>query len=145
MALFPCSPKPLGGPHISHEFYFKACLNSGELKSTWKQLFIKTEMKKVTHLLYPLLSFPSNNKYRHFFQELFLVSQFFINTIWDSNVEALPGVGGGYCSLVPLIKIGIFPCSPKSKSWFLCSLFPKIAFVPLFPSVLDFCSLVPLI
>ena len=53
---------------------------------------------------------------------------------------------GGTCSLVPLKKkIRIFPCSPKSNLDFLCSLFPKIAFVPQFPSVLDFRSLVPTI
>ena len=40
-------------------------------------------------------------------------------------------------------KIDIFPCSPKSKYFdFVSSLFPQIAFIPLFPSVLDFCSLV---
>ena len=45
--------------------------------------------------------------------------------------------GGGY----------LFPCSPEKSAFslvpqnqnpdFLCFLFPKIAFVPLFPSVLD--------
>ena len=49
----------------------------------------------------------------------------------------------------------LIPCSPEKKSAFslvppnqnlefLCSLFPKIAFVPLFLSILDFRSLVPL-
>ena len=38
-----------------------------------------------------------------------------------------------------------FSCSPNSKSFgFICSLFPKIAFVPLVPLRLDFCFLVPL-
>ena len=60
------------------------------------------------------------------------------------------GVGGGREGAGYL-----FPCCPEKKSAFsfvpqnqnlafLCFLFPKIAFVPLFPSVLDFCFLVPL-
>ena len=55
------------------------------------------------------------------------------------------GAGGGInCSLVPLKKNWPFPSFPKIMLDFLCSLFPKIAFVPLFPSVLDFCVLIPL-
>ena len=59
-----------------------------------------------------------------------------------SDFEALPG---GY----------LFPCSPEinwlvplfpinQKIVFLCSLFPNIVFVPLFPSKCDLCSPVPL-
>ena len=55
--------------------------------------------------------------------------------------EALPGGGGGY----------LFPCSPEinwlvplfpknRKFVFLCSLFPNIVFVPLFPSEFGLCS-----
>ena len=54
-------------------------------------------------------------------------------------IEALPG---STCSLVPL-KISSISLVPQNKNLdFLCSLFPKIAF-SLFPSVLEFCSLVP--
>ena len=60
-----------------------------------------------------------------------------------ANGEALPGVGvgGATCSLVPLEKMALLPCSPKTKSWFsmfpvpqkcLCSPVPLI-FRPLFP------------
>ena len=56
-----------------------------------------------------------------------------------------PSQGGGY----------LFPCSPEinwlvplfqknRKHVFLCSLFPKIVFVPLFPSKFGLCSPVPL-
>ena len=52
------------------------------------------------------------------------------NHIWGPLRE-------GTWSLVPLNKIGIFPCSPKSKSWFSMFPDPQIAFAPMFPSVLD--------
>ena len=54
--------------------------------------------------------------------------------------ETLPR--GGY--LLPWKKIGIFPCSPKSKSWFSIFPVPQKCICSLFPSVLDFGSLVPL-
>ena len=55
------------------------------------------------------------------------------------------GAGGGInCSLVPLKNNWPFPLFPKIMLDLLCSLFPKIAFVPLFPSVLDLCFLIPL-
>ena len=39
--------------------------------------------------------------------------------------------------------MALFPCSPKIKSFFLCSLFPKIACGPLFPLFLCLCSPIP--
>ena len=54
---------------------------------------------------------------------------------------ALPG-GAGTCSLVPLKYFSIFPSFvPQNQNLnFLCSLLPKITFVPLFPSFLDLSS-----
>ena len=63
---------------------------------------------------------------------------------WYTYEVLLGWVGRGTCSLVPLKIIGIFPCSPNENLDVLRSMFPKTAFVPLFPSILDFCSLVPL-
>ena len=40
--------------------------------------------------------------------------------------------------------MALFPCSPKQNLDLLCSLFPKIACVPLFPLVLGLCSPVPM-
>ena len=56
-------------------------------------------------------------------------------------------VGGGGGLPVPLFpwKKSVFSLVPQNQNFdFRYSLFPKIAFVPPFPSVLDFCSLVPL-
>ena len=63
------------------------------------------------------------------------------------TIEALPevcvcGGGGGTCSLVPSKTNGVIP--PKQNFDFLCSLFPKIACVPLFLLFLGLCSPVPL-
>ena len=44
---------------------------------------------------------------------------------------------GGTCSLVPLKYFSIFPFLQNQNLNFLCSLLPKITFVPLFPSFLD--------
>ena len=52
--------------------------------------------------------------------------------------------GGDTCSLVPMKK-SAFSLVPQNQNLdFLCSLLPKIAFVPLFSSVVDFYSVVPL-
>ena len=57
---------------------------------------------------------------------------------------------GGTCSLVPLKKIVIFSCSPKSKSWFSmfpvpqnCLCFP-VSFSFIFPCSLEINDLIPL-
>ena len=56
------------------------------------------------------------------------------------NIEAPPGGG---CYLFPCSSKKKWPCSfvpPKQNLDFLCSLFPKIACVPLFPLFLGLCS-----
>ena len=72
---------------------------------------------------------------------LLLIAQFGFLLLF---IEALPGGGGGTCFLFSLKKSAFDLVSQNQNLDFLCSLFPKIAFVPLFPSVLDFCSLIPL-
>ena len=52
--------------------------------------------------------------------------------------------GGGTCSLFPSKKWHCSLVPPKRNLDFLCSLFPKIACVPLFPLFLGLCSPVPL-
>ena len=60
------------------------------------------------------------------------------------TIEALPGGVGGGAVPVPLFpsKNGLVP--QKRNIDFLCSLFPKIACVPLFSLFLGLCSPVPL-
>ena len=56
-------------------------------------------------------------------------------------------MGGGWEGTVPLVPRNKWPFShvpQKQNLDFLCSLFPKTSFVPLFPSFLDLCSLIPL-
>ena len=80
---------------------------------------------------------------------------YFHQFVFASNITyiygALPGGGGGTCSFVPW-KNDIFPCSPKSKSWFsmfpvpqycLCSPVPFI-FRLLFPRSPELNCLIPL-
>ena len=58
-------------------------------------------------------------------------------------VVAVEGGGGGVvtCSLLPLKKKSEFSVVPQNKNLdFLCYQFPQMAFVSLFPSVVDFCS-----
>ena len=51
------------------------------------------------------------------------------------NVEAVPAGWGRTCSLDPMKK-SAFSLIPQNQNLdFLCSLFPQIAFVPLFPLV----------
>ena len=65
--------------------------------------------------------------------------------------EGLPGGGGGPCSLVPFQNYPMFPCSHTFSECFRTVIFrilfpcsQKLANVPLFPSMICQCSLVPL-
>ena len=68
----------------------------------------------------------------------------FIYFTWNFNALSRPFRVGGTCSVVPHENMALFPCSPKQNLDFLCSLFPKIACVPLFPLFLGLCFPVPM-
>ena len=64
---------------------------------------------------------------------------FFYNNLPSLIYEALPwGRGGGY--MFPELKWHCSRVLLKQNCGFLCSLFPKIARVPLFPLFLSLCS-----
>ena len=70
-----------------------------------------------------------------------------INAVKDEKLRAGPDLGpllrpshGWGRVPVPSKKMVLFPCSPPKQNLdFLCSLFPKIACVPLFPLFLGLC------